>query len=247
MTTDGQPLPTARLARGSDFTPDPALYPFASRRLASSAGAMHHSDEGSSPAILFCHGNPTSSSLYRGIIGRLRGRFRCVAADLHGLGLSERPATGAGGRRLLRGLPARPERRGGHHPVRSVRPAAVVVLAEVLDHDLHLGEGGSTIVCAMHFPTPSVGLITESSSPGGWRLVPVMPDPRPASESTARGDWRPTLPFCTYQRASPCRVTPLPATSTDEGLLAQWRPSENPMPRPPLRRQRSAQQLARPP
>jgi pimeloyl-ACP methyl ester carboxylesterase len=78
MTTDGQPLPTARLARGSDFTPDPARYPFASRRLASSAGAMHYSDEGSSPAILFCHGNPTSSSLYRGIIERLRG---CQAAS----------------------------------------------------------------------------------------------------------------------------------------------------------------------
>ena len=30
MTTDGQPLPTARPARGSDFTPDPAPYPFAS-------------------------------------------------------------------------------------------------------------------------------------------------------------------------------------------------------------------------
>jgi pimeloyl-ACP methyl ester carboxylesterase len=200
MTTDGRPLPTARLARGSDFTPDPALYPFASRRLASSAGAMHYSDEGGGPAILFCHGNPTSSSLYRGIIERLRGRFRCVAADLHGLGLSERPATGAGGRRLVRGLPARPERRGGHqarperrgghHPVRSVRPAAVVVLAEVLDHDFHLGEDGSTIVFAMQFPTPSVGLITESSSPGGWRLVPVTPDPRPASGSTARGRTR---------------------------------------------------------
>jgi hypothetical protein len=42
----------------------------------------------------------------------------------------------------------------------------------------------------MHFPTPSVGLITESSSPGGLRLVPVMPDPRPASGSTVRGRTR---------------------------------------------------------
>ncbi len=31
MTIDGKPLPTARLARGGDFKPDPALYPFASR------------------------------------------------------------------------------------------------------------------------------------------------------------------------------------------------------------------------
>lgn len=94
MTTDGQPLPTVRPAGGGDFTPDPALYPFASRWFASSAGAMHYIDEGSGPAILFCHGNPTWSFLYRGIIERLRGSFRCVAADLHGFGLSERPATG---------------------------------------------------------------------------------------------------------------------------------------------------------
>ena len=97
MTTDGQPLPTARLARGGDFTPDPALYPFASRWLASSVGAMHYSDEGSGPAILFYHGNPTSSSLYRGVIERLRGRFRCVAADLHGFCLSERPVPALAG------------------------------------------------------------------------------------------------------------------------------------------------------
>ena len=182
------------LRSGALITPrasaDSMIARLSGRGLASSAGAMHYSDKGSGPAMLFCHGNPTSSSLYRGTIERLRGSLRCVAADLHGFGLSERPATGAGGRRLVRGLPARPERRGGHHPVRSVRPAAVEVPAEVLDHDLHLGEGGSTIVFAMHFPTPRVGLITESSTPGGWRLVPVMPDPRPASASTARGRTR---------------------------------------------------------
>jgi haloalkane dehalogenase len=53
---------------------------------------MHYVDEGEGPVILFCHGNPTWSFLYRGIITRLRDRFRCVAADLHGFGLSERPA-----------------------------------------------------------------------------------------------------------------------------------------------------------
>ena len=124
MTTDGQPLPTARLARGGDFTPDPALYPFASRWLASSAGAMHYSDEGSGPAILFCHGNPTSSSLYRGIIERLRGRFRCVAAEVHCFGLSERPATGAGGRRLVRGYAAE---RHGDRPL----PRAIEIVSRV--------------------------------------------------------------------------------------------------------------------
>lgn len=34
------------------------------------------------------HGNPTWSFLYRGLIDRLRSRFRCVAPDLPGFGLS---------------------------------------------------------------------------------------------------------------------------------------------------------------
>src|ERR1017187_8274740 len=76
------------------FTPDPGLYPFKSRWFESSAGRMHYLDEGTGPAILFCHGNPTWSFLYRGIIERLRGSFRCVAADMHGFGLSERPVNG---------------------------------------------------------------------------------------------------------------------------------------------------------
>src|SRR5581483_8942840 len=76
------------------FTPDPALYPFQSRGFPSSARRMPYIDEGAGPTLLFCHGNPTWSFLYRGIITRLRGSFRCIAADLHGFGLSERPATG---------------------------------------------------------------------------------------------------------------------------------------------------------
>jgi haloalkane dehalogenase len=77
-----------------DFTPDPALYPFESRWFESSAGRMHYVDEGSGPAILFCHGSPTWSFLYRAVIERLRDRFRCVASDMHGFGLSERPEAG---------------------------------------------------------------------------------------------------------------------------------------------------------
>lgn len=74
-----------------DFKPDRALYPFESRWFDSSAGQMHYIDEGSGMPILFCHGNPTWSFLYRGIVTRLRGRFRCVAVDYLGFGLSERP------------------------------------------------------------------------------------------------------------------------------------------------------------
>ncbi len=75
-----------------DFVPDSDLYPFESRWFDTSAGRMHYIDEGSGPSLLLCHGNPMWSFLYREIIISLRDKFRCVAADLHGFGLSERPA-----------------------------------------------------------------------------------------------------------------------------------------------------------
>ena len=73
-----------------DFTPEPALYPFESRWFESSAGRMHYVDDGSGPPLLLCHGNPTWSFLYRHIIGELRDRFRCIAVDYLGFGLSDR-------------------------------------------------------------------------------------------------------------------------------------------------------------
>ena len=74
-----------------DFTPDPTLYPFEPRWFDSSAGRMHYIDEGTGTPILFCHGNPTWSFLYRGIVSRLRDQFRCIAVDYLGFGLSEHP------------------------------------------------------------------------------------------------------------------------------------------------------------
>lgn len=75
-----------------EFNPDPRLYPFTSRWFDTSAGRLHYIDEGEGPPIVFCHGNPTWSFLYRGIVSRLRHRFRCIAVDYHGFGLSEHPA-----------------------------------------------------------------------------------------------------------------------------------------------------------
>ena len=48
---------------------------------------MHYADEGEGPPMLL-HGNPTWSFLYRNIIRALRGRFRCLAPDYPGFGLS---------------------------------------------------------------------------------------------------------------------------------------------------------------
>ncbi len=74
-----------------DFTPSPDLYPFRSRRVATSAADVHYVDEGEGPPILFLHGNPTWSFLYRHLIVALREQFRCVAVDYPGFGLSDRP------------------------------------------------------------------------------------------------------------------------------------------------------------
>lgn len=78
------------------------LYPFESRFVEVEGCRVHYVDEGSGPALLMLHGNPTWSFLYRGIIQRLRDRFRCVALDYPGFGLSTaapgydfRPATHA--------------------------------------------------------------------------------------------------------------------------------------------------------
>ncbi len=64
-----------------DFVPDETLYPFESRWFDSSAGRVHYLDEGFGPPILFCHGSPTWSFLYRHIVEGLRDRYRCIAVD----------------------------------------------------------------------------------------------------------------------------------------------------------------------
>ncbi|MCH1571380.1 MAG: alpha/beta fold hydrolase [Longimicrobiales bacterium] len=73
------------------FTPDPRLFPFESKWFESRAGVVHYIDEGEGDPILFLHGNPTWSFLYRGIIIRLKKKYRCIAVDYPGFGLSARP------------------------------------------------------------------------------------------------------------------------------------------------------------
>lgn len=75
------------------FQPDHRLFPFESRWFSSDVGQVHYIDEGEGQPLLFLHGNPTWSFLYRGIVIRLRKRYRCIALDLPGFGLSERPPT----------------------------------------------------------------------------------------------------------------------------------------------------------
>lgn len=51
---------------------------------------MAYVDEGQGDPILFLHGNPTSSYLWRNIMPHLEGLGRCIAPDLIGMGDSEK-------------------------------------------------------------------------------------------------------------------------------------------------------------
>ncbi len=66
-------------------------YPFRSRFFDLDAGRMHYIDEGEGKPVLMIHGNPTWSFLYRHIIKGLSKTRRCIAVDLLGFGLSDKP------------------------------------------------------------------------------------------------------------------------------------------------------------
>ena len=71
------------------------LYPFASHFEDINGSRVHYLDEGAGPPLILLHGNPTWSFLYRDVIAGLRDRYRCIAVDYPGFGLS-RAAPGYG-------------------------------------------------------------------------------------------------------------------------------------------------------
>jgi haloalkane dehalogenase len=52
---------------------------------------MHSIVEGDGEAVLFVHGTPSWSFEFRDLVSALRATHRCIAPDLLGFGLSERP------------------------------------------------------------------------------------------------------------------------------------------------------------
>jgi len=66
-------------------------YPFASHWLTVPGGRCHYVDEGRGHPILLVHGNPTWSFYWRHWIGAGEGRFRWIAPDHLGCGLSDKP------------------------------------------------------------------------------------------------------------------------------------------------------------
>ncbi|MCO6045884.1 alpha/beta fold hydrolase [Aeoliella sp. ICT_H6.2] len=69
------------------------LYPFDSHWFSVPLGRVHYVDEGPHEGrpLLFVHGNPTWSFHWRGLIGPLHHRYRTVAIDHLGCGLSDKP------------------------------------------------------------------------------------------------------------------------------------------------------------
>jgi haloalkane dehalogenase len=67
-------------------------YPFQSNFMELADGnRLHYVDEGSGPPVLMVHGNPTWSFYYRHLVQSLQDRYRTIAVDHVGCGLSSKP------------------------------------------------------------------------------------------------------------------------------------------------------------
>jgi haloalkane dehalogenase len=71
-----------------------AEFPFESNYMEVLGSKMHYIDEGEGDPILFIHGNPTSSYLWRNIIPYAEPYGRVIAVDLIGMGNSDKPDIG---------------------------------------------------------------------------------------------------------------------------------------------------------
>lgn len=67
------------------------LYPFTSRFIERNGLRYHYLDEGSGEPVLLVHGNPTWSFYFRALIKALSVRYRVIAPDHIGCGLSDKP------------------------------------------------------------------------------------------------------------------------------------------------------------
>jgi pimeloyl-ACP methyl ester carboxylesterase len=71
---------------------DRSRYPFAPRVFQHEDGAQHFIDEGAGAPLLFVHGTPSWSFEWHASVTHLQSKYRCVAVDHLGFGLSDKPA-----------------------------------------------------------------------------------------------------------------------------------------------------------
>lgn len=67
------------------------LYPFQSHEMILDGHRYHYIDEGRGPVLLMVHGNPTWSFYWRELVQALSRRYRVIAVDHIGCGLSDKP------------------------------------------------------------------------------------------------------------------------------------------------------------
>ncbi len=72
-----------------------AVDPFARKRVPVLDSQMEFIDEGAGDPVVFLHGNPTSSYLWRNVIPLVQKLGRCLAPDLIGMGRSARAPSGS--------------------------------------------------------------------------------------------------------------------------------------------------------
>jgi haloalkane dehalogenase len=68
-----------------------AAFPFQSKFAEVHGSKMHYVEEGAGDPVLFLHGNPTSSYLWRNVIPHVSPLARCIAPDMIGMGKSDKP------------------------------------------------------------------------------------------------------------------------------------------------------------
>jgi len=70
------------------------LYPFENNFLELNGFRYHYLDEGQGDPVVMVHGNPSWSFYYRDLARALRDRYRVIAPDHIGCGLSQKPGDG---------------------------------------------------------------------------------------------------------------------------------------------------------
>jgi len=73
---------------------DKRLFPFESNWIEIDGQQIHYIDEGIGKTILFVHGTPEWSFGWRDLVKELRAHYRCIAIDMLGFGLSDKPRKG---------------------------------------------------------------------------------------------------------------------------------------------------------
>ena len=68
-----------------------AEFPFESKYVEVEGSKLHYVEQGEGAPVLFLHGNPTSSYLWRNVIPHVASGARCIALDLIGMGRSDKP------------------------------------------------------------------------------------------------------------------------------------------------------------